>query len=105
MKKVMSVLFCLIVCFAILLSGCAAQGDAKAKSDPQPKPEPKTKPQPKPNAIVGGLANTGLVLYDIGAMTVNMTWGIGTFGYGFVDGQTLLPLYDPATKKFKAQQF
>jgi hypothetical protein len=90
MKTTLAALCWSVICLGIIFSsGCAAPG------------QPKSTPQ-----VIGeGVANTGLILYDIGAMTINTTWGIGTFGYGFVDGQTLLPLYDPTTGKFIAHKF
>ncbi len=89
MKKAASVLWLTIICLSFLLGGCAGPGEPKGA-----------------HQVVGeGAANAGLIVYDMGAMTVNTIWGIGTFGYGFVEGQALLPLYDPSTGKFIAHKF
>lgn len=78
-----------IVCAVFLVGGCAVPGQQKAGRE-----------------IMGeGLSHTGLIFYDIGAMTINTAWGIGTLGYGFNEGHTLLPLYDPHTGKFIAHKF
>jgi len=90
MRKTLATLGLAVICLSIIFSsGCAAPGENKGA-----------------HQVIGeGVANTGLILYDIGAMGVNTTWGICTFGYGFVEGQTLLPLYQPDTGKFQAQKF
>ena len=89
MKKGASVLLLAMVGLAFLIGGCAAPGEPKGVHE----------------VFAEGAANTGLIIYDIGAMTINTTWGVVTFGHGFVEGQTLLPLYDPSTGKFIAQKF
>jgi hypothetical protein len=90
MKTTLAALCGGVICLSIIFStGCTTSG--QTKNAPQ---------------IVGeGFANSGLIVYDVGAMTINTSWGIVSFGYGFVDGQTLLPLYEPSTGKFIAQKF
>jgi hypothetical protein len=90
MRKTLETLCLAIICVSIIFSsGCAASGENKGI-----------------HQVLGeGVANSCLIIYDIGAMTINTAWGIGTFGYGFVEGQTLLPLYQPDTGKFEAQKF
>jgi hypothetical protein len=90
MKKSMITICLAVICLsAIFSSGCAA-----------PKQEKSEHP-----VIAGGIANSGLIIYDIGALSVNMVWGAVTLGYGFEDGHSLLPLYHPDTGKFEAQRF
>ena len=90
MRTTLAALCWIVICLSIIFSaGCSTPGQTKSA----------------PRIIGEGLANTGLIIYDIGAMGINTTWGIATFGYGFVEGQTLLPLYDPSTGKFIAQKF
>jgi hypothetical protein len=90
MKRTLATLCWAVVGLSIIFSsGCAAPGENKGA-----------------HQVIGeGVANTGLILYDIGAMGINTTWGVVSFGYGFVDGQTLLPLYQPDTGKFAPQKF
>jgi hypothetical protein len=90
MRKTLATLCLAVICLSIILSsGCAGPGENKGA-----------------HQVIGeGAANAGLIVYDIGAMTINTAWGVGTFGYGFVEGQTLLPLYQPDTGKFAAQKF
>ena len=114
MKKSIGIL-CLIVCLVFIMGGCGSSHKSKgetqiAASEKAKETTPaatveKPKSKSKPRVVGKGIANAGFIIYDMGAMTINTVWGIGTFGYGFVDGQTLLPLYYPQTGKFGPQRF
>jgi hypothetical protein len=90
MKRSVITICLAVICLSVILSsGCAAPGQPKGV-----------------HQVIGeGIANTGLFAYDLGAMSVNMVWGIGTLGYGLEDGHTLLPLYHSGSGKFEAQKF
>jgi hypothetical protein len=90
MRKSMITICLAVFCLsAVFSSGCAAPGEKKGA-----------------HQVIGeGVANSGLIVYDVGAMFVNTVWGVGTVGYGFEDGHTLLPLYQPEKGTFEAQRF
>jgi hypothetical protein len=90
MKKSMITICLAVFCLsAVLASGCAAPGEKKGAHQ----------------VLAEGVGNSGLMVYDVGAVFVNTVWGFGTIGYGFEDGHTLLPLYQPDKGKFEAHRF
>jgi hypothetical protein len=90
MRKSMIMICLAVFCLsAIFSSGCAAPGEKKGAHQ----------------VLAEGVASSGLAIYDVGAMSVNMVWGVGSLGYGFEDGHTLLPLYQHDKGKFEAQRF
>jgi hypothetical protein len=90
MKTTLTALCWGVICLSIIFSsGCATTGQTKTA----------------PRIIGEGVKKTGLIIYDVGAVTINTTWGIASFGYGFEEGNTLLPLYEPSTDKFIAHKF
>jgi len=90
MKRSVIAICLAVICLSVLLgSGCAAPGEKKGA-----------------HQVIGeGAAYTGLVVYDLGAISVNALWAVGTLGWGFEDGHTLLPLYQRSSDKFEPHQF